>query len=153
MLFEWTCIEPQPGEVDGDFLAEVQAYVVEGLVLVPLAPPGPVLVEDLPGVELARRRSWAGVLVGAVVKREGGVVGALVQQPVNAHLSLFLLAERHGGQNLVNHPGSLGTGEKRVGVFGSQKPRGAHSQKFQWMLILRIVVRPPTYETLRLSLM
>ena len=73
MLFEWTCIEPQPGEVDGDFLAEVQAYVVEGLVLVPLAPACPVVVQNLTVVELTGGGARTRIFKRTVMKRIGGL--------------------------------------------------------------------------------
>ena len=52
----------EPGKVDGNFFAEVFPDVVQRLVLVPLAPTGPVLVQDLSDVELRWRGSRAWML-------------------------------------------------------------------------------------------
>ena len=49
------------------------------------------------------------------------LVGAFADQSLNAHLSLLLFAKGSGRQQLVNHPGTLGTGEERVRVITTKK--------------------------------
>ena len=44
----------KPGEIDSDFFAEVVAYVIKRLVLVPLAPTPPVLQQDLARIQALR---------------------------------------------------------------------------------------------------
>ena len=43
--------------------------MVQRLVLVPLSPGGPVMVEDLAGVELGRGDLVTGILEGTLVKK------------------------------------------------------------------------------------
>ena len=52
----------EPSKVDCNFFAEVFPDVVEWLVLVPLAPAGPVLVQDLTDVQLRWRGSGTWML-------------------------------------------------------------------------------------------
>ena len=55
------------------------------------------------------------------MQRERRCVDAVVDEAVDPHLALLLLAERSGGQDLVHDAGTLGAGEEGVGVVASQK--------------------------------
>lgn len=85
MVWGWLGGLTEPGEVEGHLLSEVPAHVVQGLVLVPLAPVRPVLVKDLALVEV--RILWAlwGRLEGALGAR-GLFVG---DSPCLSHRALL----------------------------------------------------------------
>ena len=55
------------------------------------------------------------------MQRKGGVVGALVDQSLNAHLPLLPLPEHRGGQNLIHYPNPLAGREVAVMIFAPQE--------------------------------
>ena len=52
----------EPRKIDGDFFSKVFPDVVQRLVLVPLAPPCPIVVQDLADVQLGRGSTLARML-------------------------------------------------------------------------------------------
>lgn len=57
-----TYIRTKPGKVDGYLLAKVLSDVIQRLVLVPLAPGGPIVKEDLSHVQVGRVHTMTRVL-------------------------------------------------------------------------------------------
>ena len=60
----------KPRKVDGDLLSKVFPDVIQRLVLVPLAPTGPVVVQDLADVQLRWRGAWTWMLERTLERRE-----------------------------------------------------------------------------------
>lgn len=74
----------EPSKVQGHLLSEISAHVVQGLVLMPLTPLGPVLEQHLPLAGARGPRAVRGRLEGALGTRTAGwgTPGWLVPSPL-----------------------------------------------------------------------
>ena len=112
--------------------------MVQWLILVPVAPPCPELVQNLPIVQLSVRNILVRVLkwtlkyqspkldyknfISYIMKRKGSAETSFFHQPVNPNLSLLLPSKSCCAQNLKHHAGSLSSCEKVFLIIPSKKP-------------------------------
>lgn len=79
----------QPSEIDGNFFSEVFPNVIQRLVLVPLAPTGPVMVQDLPDIELRWRGPSARMFKRTLKRKICDVIVNPSKGFLENHLSLL----------------------------------------------------------------
>lgn len=70
-IFQITSLT-QPGKIDANFLSEVFSYMIQRLILVPLPPSSPVLIQNLTEVHVFRTNAMNWLLILTLHQNSNG---------------------------------------------------------------------------------